>query len=290
MPFRQNILQSSFDYELSERVRLELGQMYQFWGGTELAGWNRVTQELVDHGTYNAGQMKVNMDVNGDGLISTAEVDSFGPLLLTFAPGTDTDAVAGRLADNWVVDPATVRKTNIRRTANSQSAEDGGRAHVNLGYFDVIARLPDEATLTSKTYFENLERYKWTRASAFGQDTRSSVFEQKLIYQRPFVFEPERAGVTFAGSAMYRRYDTRNLTGTRYSDLVNRADLSQPFSPLNRFAVPNLEPELAPWNTGLESVYTTLGRRRADRRNLRRHQYHRRRALRHGRRHPLTRA
>ena len=44
-----------------------------------------------------------------------------------------------------------------------------------------------------------------------------------------------------------------------YSDLVNRADTSQPFSPLNRFAVPNLEPELAPWNTGLESVYTTIG-------------------------------
>ena len=150
VPFRQNILQSSFDYELSEHVRLELGQMYQFWGGTELAGWNRVTQELVDHGTYNAGQMKLNMDVNGDGLISTAEVDSFGPLLLTFAPGTATGAVAGRLADNWAVDPATVRKASIRRMANSQSPEDGGRAHINLGYFDVIARLPAEATLTEQ--------------------------------------------------------------------------------------------------------------------------------------------
>jgi iron complex outermembrane receptor protein len=259
VPFKQRILQSSFDYELGERVRFELGQMYQFWGGTELAGWNRVTQELVDHGTYNAGQMKLNMDVDGDGLISTAEVDSFGPLLLTFASGTAPDTVEGRLADNWAVDPATVRKASIRRTANSQSPEDGGRAHVNLAYFDVIARLPNEATLTAKTYFEHLERYKWTRASAFGQDTRSSVFEQKILYQQPFVSAREGAGVNFAASAMYRRYDTRNLTGTRYSDLVNRADLSQPFSPLNRFAVPNLEPELAPWNTGLESVYTTIG-------------------------------
>ena len=30
--------------------------MYQYWGGTELAGWNRITQELIDTGIYNAGK------------------------------------------------------------------------------------------------------------------------------------------------------------------------------------------------------------------------------------------
>jgi iron complex outermembrane receptor protein len=259
VPFRQHILQSSFDYELSPTLRLEFGQMYQFWGGTELAGWNRVTQELIDHGTYNAGQPRVNMDVNGDGLISTAEVDSFGPLMRTFMPGASPGNVATWLGPGWEIDPETAGTVNIRRTANSQSPEDGGQASIHLGYCDIIARLANGATFTSKSYFEHLDRYKWTRASAFGQDTRSSVFEQKLIYQQPITLLSERAALSVAGTAMYRRYDTRNLTGTKYSDLVNRADLSRPFSVLNRFAVPNLEPELAPWSTGLDSVYTTIG-------------------------------
>ena len=90
-------------------VLLEFGQMYQYWGGTELAGWNRVTQELIDTGVYNAGTVSsVNMDTNGDGLISTAEVDSFGPLLRTFAPGAPAATVAARLGAGWQVDPSTV--------------------------------------------------------------------------------------------------------------------------------------------------------------------------------------
>ena len=35
---------------LTDNVRIETGQMYQYWGGTELAGWNRMTQELDRHG------------------------------------------------------------------------------------------------------------------------------------------------------------------------------------------------------------------------------------------------
>jgi iron complex outermembrane receptor protein len=58
---------------------------------------------------------------------------------------------------------------------------------------------------------------------------------------------------------MHRYYDTSNLSGTKYHDLVNRPDISQPFNARNRFAVPNLEPHLAPWNTGLNSTYTTQG-------------------------------
>src|SRR5688572_160804 len=47
VPFRQAIVQPSFDLDLSDTVRLEFGQMYQHWGGTEPARWNRVTQELI---------------------------------------------------------------------------------------------------------------------------------------------------------------------------------------------------------------------------------------------------
>src|SRR5688572_11917738 len=108
VPFKQRILQTSFDFELTDNVRIETGQMYQYWGGTELAGWNRLTQELVDTGMYQAGEVSVNMDTNGDGLIATAEVDSFGPLLRTFTPGASSTTVESALGQGWAIDPATV--------------------------------------------------------------------------------------------------------------------------------------------------------------------------------------
>jgi len=259
VPFKQRILQSSFDYEIASNLRMELGQMYQFWGGTELAGWNRITQELIDTGMYNAGQVAVNMDANGDGLVSTAEVNSHGPLVKGFAPGTPAATVAAGVSDAWRVDPTTARKVKIRRTANSQTGDDGGEAQVNLGYLDLVYTLPDGSKLVNKLYGERMDRFKWTRASGFGQDTTSEVFEEKLIYEKSFTPWANGFSLNFGFSGLIRYYDTTNLSGTQYSDLVNRADLSQQFSINNRFAVPNLEPELAPWNTGLKSTYTTKG-------------------------------
>lgn len=259
VPFEQDILQSSFDYELHGNVRLEFGQMFQLWRGRELAGWNRVTQELIDSGTYRSGEPLIDMDRDGDGLISTAEVDTFGPLMRTFPLQTSTQRVASALGQNWQIDPATTGFVQLPRSATAQSSEDDGKAEVNLAYLDCIVTLSDGSLFTNKMYFETLDRYKWTRASAFGQDTESRVFENKLIYQRTDSAFGGRLSVNLGVSASYRYYNTINLTGTKYSDLVNRADISRPFSARNRFAVPNLEPELAPWNTGLASTYTSSG-------------------------------
>ena len=256
--FEQRILQSSFDYELADSLRLELGQMYQYWGGKELAGWNRITQDLIDKGVYTAGQVGVNMDRNGDGLISTAEVDSYGPLLRTFPAGTSPATIDAQTGAGWDVDPASVRLIPISRTANSQSPEDGGEAQINLAYVDLVYTFADGSKLTNKMYGERMDRFKWTRASAYGQDTTTAVAEEKLIYEKGAMqWGDFKLNLGFSG--LFRYYDTKNLSGTKYSDLVNRADLSQPFSQNNRFAVPNLEPNLAPWNTGLVSRYTTKG-------------------------------
>jgi iron complex outermembrane recepter protein len=259
VPFKQYIVQSSFDFQLADKVRLEFGQMYQYWGGTELAGWNRVTQELINDGTYNTGVMAVNLDTNHDGLISTKEVDANGALLKTIPGTTSAAAVAAQLGSGWNVDPATVHKAHLDRSANSQSPEDGGAANVFLEYFDVIYQPTENSTLTNKLYNEHMYRYKWSRASAFGQNTDTTLSEEKLIFETALIPRTDEYGLNFGVSALWRHYQTENLTGTKYNDLDNRADLTQSFNTLNRFAVPNLEPDLAPWNSGLNSTYTSYG-------------------------------
>lgn len=257
VPFEQYIVQSSFDVQLTSRARTEFGYMFQRWEGTELAGWNRVTQQLIDTGLYRSGQSALDMDLDRDGLISTAEVDSFGPLLRTIPLGTSGAEAAAQLGPNWLIEDGAI--VRLDRRATGQSAEDSAQAQINLAYLDTVLDFDNGGVLTNKLYFEQLDRFKWTRSSAYGQDTHTQVMEAKLLYQQPIELMDGALTTNLGLSAMHRYYDTSNLSGTKYHDLVNRPDISQPFSALNRFAVPNLEPHLAPWNTGLYSTYTTDG-------------------------------
>ncbi len=60
------VYQASFNLQFSDTVRTEFGGMYQDYKGNQVAGWNRLTQDLVDNGTYVSGSPK-SLDVNGDG-------------------------------------------------------------------------------------------------------------------------------------------------------------------------------------------------------------------------------
>ena len=47
------------------------------FSGNQIAGWNRLTQDLIDHGTYVTGTAKP-LDTDGDGRISHQEYDTDG--------------------------------------------------------------------------------------------------------------------------------------------------------------------------------------------------------------------
>ena len=73
----QNLLQMSFDMDLNDNVRVQFGGMWHDFSGNQVAGWNRLTQDLIDHGTYVTGSAKP-LDTSGDGRISHQEFDTDG--------------------------------------------------------------------------------------------------------------------------------------------------------------------------------------------------------------------
>jgi len=80
----QTVAQASFDLKISDSLHAEFGVMYQYFKGNQIAGWNRVTQQLIDNGTYITGS-PTNIDTNSDGLISQSEANAaaigqFAPL------------------------------------------------------------------------------------------------------------------------------------------------------------------------------------------------------------------
>ena len=92
----QTVLQGSFNIDVTENLRFEFGGMYHDYDGNQVAGWNRLTQDLIDNGTYITGTAK-NIDTDGSGAISHDEyaaVNLAGNGFFYAVPSLFTDADA----------------------------------------------------------------------------------------------------------------------------------------------------------------------------------------------------
>ncbi|MDP5134084.1 MAG: TonB-dependent receptor [Paraglaciecola sp.] len=58
------MLQVALDYDLSENTTMEVGFQYQTSDSIQVPGWNRVTQDLIDNGTYITGSPVVKNSDN----------------------------------------------------------------------------------------------------------------------------------------------------------------------------------------------------------------------------------
>lgn len=90
----QLLIQTSFDAIINKRTEVQFGGMFHAFTGSQNAGWNRLTQELIDDGVYITGQ-PLPLDVDGDGKISHQEFDLNGdgftdlnPFIPGLKPGT----------------------------------------------------------------------------------------------------------------------------------------------------------------------------------------------------------
>ena len=70
-------LQATYVSEFGGNWTVELNGMYfEESGRIQTPGWNRVTQELIDNGTYITGRDTDLQDLDGDGYLSYAEIDA----------------------------------------------------------------------------------------------------------------------------------------------------------------------------------------------------------------------
>ena len=67
----QTLLQASFDVDVNDNWRIQFGGMSHRYEGTQVAGWNRLTQDLIDTGTDITCTAQP-LDTAGDGFISLA--------------------------------------------------------------------------------------------------------------------------------------------------------------------------------------------------------------------------
>ena len=74
---QHELFQLTFTHDLPGNSRLEIGGMYfHSEGYFQTPGWNRLTQDLVDNGTYITGRDTDIVDIDGSGHLTPDEIDA----------------------------------------------------------------------------------------------------------------------------------------------------------------------------------------------------------------------
>lgn len=264
----QQVFQVSFDFEVSDTVRIETGGMLQLFEGPENAGWNRVTQDLIDNGTYTQGR-GFNFDTNGDGFTSGEELYAADPFpggaffqpLYRFVGvefGGPDEFIFGPLPPEAGLDPAdflTGETTTLNTDQVLVDPVDRGEAEPFLLYFDVIADLNPDLQLTNKSYFERLpDRFKFA-SYGLSQLMDVSLFENKTILDHQIDWE----GVSMNNQYFlsYRHYDVLSY-GDFWFEFFDRRDLSRGPSSADRILTAIQDSDQTFWSSQEEGTIETF--------------------------------
>ena len=246
----QTLVQASFDVDASDRVRLEFGAMLHEVGVTEVAGWNRLTQDLIDHGIYITGSPPP-LDANGDGHISHQEFDVDGdgfsdlnPFAAGLVSGTsspltrpsdggDACAIGETTVFDCHPDLLGLVDPGLATLHGSQvlvSPDDVIETDVVTLYFDMLVD-PQGGRWEWKNqlFYESYDNFNQA-TYGFSQFHDTWVIEDKLVGQA--LFRPAGATVDLQWSPSVRYTNFHH--GSDYSnEYFDRRDLTRPESALN---------------------------------------------------------
>lgn len=243
----QTLLQASFDMDLTNNVQIQFGGMYHDYEGNQNAGWNRLTQALVDDGIYVTGSPAA-LDTNGDGSISHQEYNAVGapdangvsgtinPFLFLSQQAVDTRTLAELQADYSfaydfsnmaLLNPGT---TKLDRSDTLIAPDDTLQNEVLTLYFDVIVTTESDWEITNQMFYEAYDNLN-ENAYGFSQFHDTSVFENKLIASKIFQMDGLEAYVQISPSLRVTDW----LHGDDFTnEYFDRRDLTGPSTALDR--------------------------------------------------------
>lgn len=222
----QTVLQASFNVDITDNLRFEFGGMYHDYDGNQVAGWNRLTQELVDNGTYITGTA-LPLDTDGDGQISHEEygaVNIAGNSFFYVPASAFTDDEATELMQLQNVGTTTLRGDQVLVAPDDQL----GNEAITL-YFDTIY-YSDNWEIRNQFFYDAYENIN-ENAYGFSQFHDSWVIEDKVIFATEYESDSLLAQFQFSPSVRYTDFEHGDDFTYEY---FNRRDLTMPSSALDR--------------------------------------------------------
>jgi iron complex outermembrane receptor protein len=246
MSTRNIVLQGAFDNQLTDNLRIEFGGQYQKYDGQQNGGWNRLTQALVDNGTYITGAAQPldgSVDKIHDGQISPAEflaVGSFSPFGTFGCPlGTATAGVSPTSAaslTNACLSAAYpyLALTNTGTTTLSRKdvltgPNDFLKNKAYTAYFDTIFDAGNDLEIKNQLFFDGIKNVN-NNAYGFSQFHKSWVLEDKIVVSKTVNSNAGKFSFQFSPSVRYTKF----LHGDDFNfEYFHRVDLSVGYTPLS---------------------------------------------------------
>ena len=232
----QTLLQASFDADVNDSLRIQFGGMYHKFDGNQIAGWNRLTQALVDNGTYLTGSAQA-LDTDGDGSISHAEYGA----TLDFDPD-DGDGAFG--INPFVFRPEFVtvgdldslmalENVGTAKLKGSQvlvAADDVLENEVITLYFDVIYETANDWEIKNQFFYESYDNLN-ENAYGFSQFHDAWVIEDKIVFSKTVETGSLIASMQLSPSIRHTDFKHGDDYTNEYFD---RRDLTGPSTALDR--------------------------------------------------------
>ncbi len=243
----QNLLQASFDMDLSDNIRIQFGGMWHDFKGSQVAGWNRVTQDLIDNGTYVTGAAQP-LDANGDGRISHQEFDTDGdgftnvnPFRFDFISGAPGGALLpgspetpeelavliGDFSHLNLINPGTAKLDGNQVLV---APEDTLENEVTTLYFDMIVTTDSDWEWKNQLFYEQYDNLN-ENAYGFSQFHDTWVIEDKLVISKSFPMDNMTASVQISPSIRHTDFEHADDYTNEYFD---RRDLTKASTALDK--------------------------------------------------------
>ena len=183
------VTQLAVNLKLSDSLEIEFGGMYQVSDLNQSLGWNRVTQALIDHGTYLSGAPLVNLAKPGQssitpGDISAGELLAYGFAANYFAPIFLSSAY-GYQNSLFALNPATLQTVHLDPHEVMASVDDFAKTNSPTLYLDFVDHLPGGATLKNQTFSDFMDHLKYS-TYGFTARYKEYVFENRTTYDGSF--------------------------------------------------------------------------------------------------------
>lgn len=244
----QNLLQMSFDMDINDNVRIQFGGMWHDFSGNQIAGWNRLTQDLIDHGTYVTGTARP-LDTDGDGRISHQEFDTDGDGFTNFNPfrfdfinqgANGGELLPGNTEDIGFLEILTgdlsalaLDNPGVGKISGNNvlvAPEDRLENTVTTLYFDVIVTTDSGWEFKNQLFYEQYDNLN-ENAYGFSQFHDSWVIEDKLVISKTFPMDNMTASVQISPSIRHTDFEHGDDYTNEYFD---RRDLTQRSTALDK--------------------------------------------------------
>ena len=245
--------QLSADFDLGGGWSAAFGGMvYRSTGAVQTPGWNRITQALIDHGTYVTGRDTTLKDLDGNGRLTPNEIGPGGLIAgyFGFPPGIDPRFTLDTGVGTTKLSPRTVFVSDA----------DFSNTTTRTAYADLARDLGAAGTVKLQLFYDDLDNKRFV-SYGFPADYQAGTAEARASWIVAHDFGALQTHNVLG--AAFRHYDGTQKESFNGGDLsLDRRDLSYGPTATDIFDSPfSTEPGNIglTWETAIRSVWRDTG-------------------------------